>query len=214
MKSVDMDSLDSMGMQMITLKLKSSKISPSKAKPVNDFGIPPVKKANDSAIDTKFRLIHVITGCALFSHKVKLPDWAFEQQEVTCARGGTIPNSIWYIESNSHPTMPPEAEKVNYRIPGFLAKFWELNKVMWKTNAGLVESHAWDSRPESWPWLRRGINFWGKDHRQVYLIGNPVVWWSATFAVAVYLLVKGFSILRWQRGFKDYNNRTFWIGWR
>jgi dolichyl-phosphate-mannose-protein mannosyltransferase len=29
---------------------------------------------------------------------------------------------------------------------------------MWKTNAGLTESHAWDSRPSSWPVLRRGIN--------------------------------------------------------
>jgi hypothetical protein len=79
---------------------------------------------------------------------------------VTCARGGTLPNSIWYIEQNTHPRFPADAEKVNYRIPGFLARFWELNKVMWRTNAGLVESHAWDSRPGDWPWLRRGINFW------------------------------------------------------
>ena len=46
------------------------------------------------------------------------------------------------------------------------------------------------------------------DHRQVYLIGNPAVWWTSTFAIAVYLVIKGFSILRWQRGYKDYNNRT------
>ena len=29
-----------------------------------------------------FRLRHVMTGCYLFSHKVKLPEWGFEQQEV------------------------------------------------------------------------------------------------------------------------------------
>ena len=80
---------------------------------------------------------------------------------------------------------------------------------MWRTNAGLVESHAWDSRPLDWPWLRRGINFWGKDHRQVYLIGNPIVWWTSTLALVIYAAVKGFSILRWQRGYKDYSNRTF-----
>lgn len=56
--------------------------------------------------------------------------------------------------------MPPDAEKANYRIPGFFGKFWELNRVMWETNAGLIASHAWDSRPSEWPWLRRGINFW------------------------------------------------------
>ena len=89
---------------------------------------------------------------------------------------------------------------------------------MWRTNAGLVESHAWDSRPGDWPWLRRGINFWfglyrqrsltdrGKDHRQVYLIGNPAIWWTTTIAIASYLVIKGLSVLRWQRGYKDYTN--------
>lgn len=160
-------------------------------------------------IETKFRLVHVMTGCVLFSHKVKLPDWASEQQEVTCARGGSLPNSVWYIESNEHPMLGPDAEKVNYVRPGFLGKFWELQKVMWKTNAGLVESHAWDSRPESWPILRRGINFWGKDHRQIYLIGNPVVWWTATAAIVIYVLFKGIAVLRWQRSYNDYSNTIF-----
>ncbi|MCJ1395362.1 hypothetical protein MMC18_008246 [Xylographa bjoerkii] len=160
-------------------------------------------------IQTKFKLVHLMTGCSLFSHKVKLPDWAFEQQEVTCAKQGTLPNSIWYVEQNEHPMLGAEAEKVNYRNPGFLGKFWELQKVMWTTNAGLVESHAWDSRPPSWPTLRRGINFWGKDHRQIYLIGNPVIWWSSTLAIAIYVAFKGLSILRWQRGYKDYENISF-----
>jgi dolichyl-phosphate-mannose-protein mannosyltransferase len=160
-------------------------------------------------IQTKFKLIHVMSGCVLFSHKVKLPDWGFEQQEVTCASGATQPNSIWYIESNEHPKLGPDAEKVNYRKPGFLAKFWELQKVMWFTNAGLVESHAWDSRPPSWPILRRGINFWGKNSRQIYLIGNPIIWWTSTAAIALYLAVKGIAVLRWQRNCGDYKNVTF-----
>ncbi|KAK3371984.1 glycosyltransferase family 39 protein [Podospora didyma] len=160
-------------------------------------------------IDTKFRLVHLMTGCVLFSHKVKLPDWASEQQEVTCARGGTLPNSLWYIESNEHPQLGEDADKVNYANPGFFGKFWELQKVMWKTNAGLVESHAWDSRPPSWPILRRGINFWGKDHRQIYLMGNPIVWWSATAAVVLYVLFKGLAVLRWQRSCNDYASPVF-----
>jgi dolichyl-phosphate-mannose-protein mannosyltransferase len=160
-------------------------------------------------IQTKFRLVHVMTGCVLFSHKVKLPDWASEQQEVTCARGATLPNSLWYIESNEHPLLGDGVEKVNYANPGFLGKFLELQKVMWKTNAGLVESHTWDSRPPSWPILRRGINFWGKDHRQIYLLGNPLIWWTSTVAVAVYVLFKGIAVLRWQRSCGDYQNTTF-----
>ncbi|OJJ43433.1 hypothetical protein ASPZODRAFT_136291 [Penicilliopsis zonata CBS 506.65] len=181
------------------------------------FRVEIVKSLSDGAeakkrlrtIQTKFRLIHIMTGCVLFSHKVKLPDWAYEQQEVTCAKGGTLPNSIWYIESNTHPQLPEDTEKVNYRNPGFLGKFWELQKVMWVTNAGLVESHAWESRPPSWPLLLRGINFWGKEHRQVYLMGNPIVWWSSTAAIGIYVLFKGLSAIRWQRSCGDYSNVTF-----
>ncbi|KAK2804602.1 hypothetical protein FQN51_001803 [Onygenales sp. PD_10] len=160
-------------------------------------------------IESKFRLVHIMTGCVLFSHKVKLPEWGFEQQEVTCAKGGTLPNSVWYIEQNDHPMLGADAEKVNYRNPGFFGKFWELQKVMWRTNAGLVESHAWDSRPPSWPTLLRGINFWGRDHRQVYLLGNPLIWWSSTAAILVYIIFKGIAVIRWQRNCGDYNNVTF-----
>ncbi|EEP75638.1 hypothetical protein UREG_00484 [Uncinocarpus reesii 1704] len=160
-------------------------------------------------IETKFKLVHVMSGCVLFSHPVKLPDWGFEQQEVTCAKGGSLPNSIWYVEHNEHPMLGSDVEKVNYRRPGFFAKFWELQRVMWKTNAGLVESHAWDSRPNSWPLLLRGINFWGKNHRQVYLIGNPLIWWASTGAIVIYVAFKGLAVLRWQRGFGDYRNVNF-----
>lgn len=161
-------------------------------------------------IQTKFKLVHIMTGCVLFSHKVKLPDWGFEQQEVTCAKGGTLPNSVWYIESNEHPQLnDDEVEKVNYRKLGFFGKFWELQKVMWTTNAGLVESHAWDSRPPSWPVLRRGINFWGKDNRQIYLIGNPLIWWASTAAIALYIAAKGLAVLRWQRSCNDYSYIPF-----
>jgi dolichyl-phosphate-mannose-protein mannosyltransferase len=55
------------------------------------------------ALRTKFRLRHLYTGCYLFSHKVKLPDWGFEQQEVTCNKNPTKANSLWFIETNEHP---------------------------------------------------------------------------------------------------------------
>jgi dolichyl-phosphate-mannose-protein mannosyltransferase len=126
---------------------------------------------------TKFRLRHVLQGCYLFSHKVKLPEWGFEQQEVTCNKNAVRANSLWFVEtskhsactsptpssSSLHPTddllavVPEKAPKVNYKLPGFLAKFFELQQVMWTTNAGLTDRHTFDSRPHSWPRLRRGI---------------------------------------------------------
>jgi len=51
---------------------------------------------------TKFRLRHALTGCYLYSHKVKLPEWGYEQQEVTCNKNAPKPNSLWFVETNSH----------------------------------------------------------------------------------------------------------------
>ncbi|ORX40287.1 putative Dolichyl-phosphate-mannose--protein mannosyltransferase 2 [Kockovaella imperatae] len=152
---------------------------------------------------SEFRLRHALSGCYLFSHKVKLPDWGFEQQEVTCNKNPTWENSLWYIETNTHPQLAFDAEKVNYQRPSFFEKFFELQAVMWRTNAGLTDRHAYDSRPQHWPWLRRGINFWVHDHRQVYLVGNPVVWWTSTLAIALYVGVRGLLILRAKRGYRD-----------
>ncbi|KDQ14229.1 glycosyltransferase family 39 protein [Botryobasidium botryosum FD-172 SS1] len=166
----------------------------------------PESKKRLRTLRTYFRLRHPLTGCYLFSHKVKLPEWGFEQQEVTCNKNAVKPNSLWVIETNSHPNLPPDAEKVNYRIPGFLAKFLELQRVMWDTNAGLTDRHVYDSRPLSWPFLKRGINFWVKDHRQIYLLGNPFIWWSGTAAVLAYAAVRGFLVIRAQRGYKDFLN--------
>ncbi|KAF7291832.1 Glycosyltransferase family 39 protein [Mycena chlorophos] len=155
---------------------------------------------------TKFRLRHALTGCYLFSHKIKLPEWGFEQQEVTCNTNAVMANSLWYIETATHTHLQEDAPKVNYKLPGFFGKFLELQQVMWTTNAGLTDRHTFDSRPDSWPRLRRGINFWVKDHRQVYLIGNGLIWWLSTFSVFSYITVRGFLILRAKRGFRDFDN--------
>ncbi|KAF7965771.1 hypothetical protein HWV62_41964 [Athelia sp. TMB] len=155
---------------------------------------------------TQFKLRHALTGCYLFSHKVKLPDWGWEQQEVTCNKNAVKANSLWFVETSAHDLFPEDAPRVNYNIPGFFAKFWELQQVMWTTNAGLTDRHTYDSRPDSWPRLRRGINFWVKDHRQIYLIGNPWIWYLSSIAVFGYIAIRGFLILRAKRGFRDFEN--------
>ncbi|KAF5103887.1 hypothetical protein D0Z03_000016 [Geotrichum reessii] len=161
-------------------------------------------------IDTKFRLVHQLTGCVLFSHDVKLPKWGFEQQEVVCVRGPSFENTLWMVEQHSHPQLVgDDVEQTSYRTPSFLSKFIELNKVMWKVNAGLTDTHTWQSRPESWPLLLRGINFWVKDHRQVYLIGNGVTWWTMTAFIGVFGLFKLFQLLRWQRRYPNYTGAEF-----
>lgn len=179
---------------------------------------------------SKFKFVHANMNCDLFSHAVKLPKWGFEQQEVTCMRSAVQAKTIWMIESNEHESCksispfntsclyslciviaelriclldPEDAPKVNYKKPGFLGKFIELNKVMWSTNAGLVESHPYDSRPSSWPLLRRGISFWGKDQKHIYLIGNWFTWGFSTASIVLYAAIRGLLLVRDKRGFKD-----------
>ncbi|KAG0702957.1 MIR motif-containing protein [Suillus ampliporus] len=41
-----------------------------------------------------FKLRHLNTGCYLFSHKVKLPKWGFNQQEVTYNKNAVKANLL------------------------------------------------------------------------------------------------------------------------
>lgn len=162
------------------------------------------------ALRTVFRLRHANLGCYLYSHAVSLPEWGFGQQEVTCNGAPTLPNSLWYIETNTHPQLEQNAQAptVNYVLPGFWSKFFELNRVMWTVNQRLTEHHVYESRPRTWPFLRRGINFWTKHHRQVYLFGNLFTWLLGTASVLGYAAVRLLLVLRAQRGYKDFGHTT------
>lgn len=165
-------------------------------------------KKRPITLRTIFRLRHAMLHCYLYSHDVRLPNWAFDQQEVTCNNQPPMENSLWYFETSEHPLQTDKSPKVNYKRPGFLSKFLELNKVMWKMNRGITAHHSYESRPTQWPWMRRGINFWTKNHRQVYLIGNPVVWWSVLASVLLYGGFRALLILRAQRGYTDFTHTT------
>ncbi|KAJ3403483.1 hypothetical protein HDU80_004092 [Chytriomyces hyalinus] len=139
------------------------------------------------AINTKIRFIHVNNRrCGLFSHDTKLPKWGFEQQEVTCAENNRRTGCVWLIEQNDNKLLPPDSKKVNFKKPGFWRKFIELHGTMWSVNQGLTGKHPYESRPISWPVLDRGILFWTEKNggpRQIYLLGNPVVWWLSSLSV-------------------------------
>eukprot|EP00833_Pecoramyces_ruminatium_P005542 jgi/Orpsp1_1/1179574/evm.model.c7180000069913.1 len=142
------------------------------------------------AINSRFRLIHVNNKCSLFSHSVKLPDWGFSQQEVTCGKGALKKNTIWVIENSKNPLLGPGAKMVSYKKPGFFKKLIELNVVMWNVNKGLTSSHPYESHPSSWLFLRRGISFWTgkKDYvGRIYLTGNPVSWYLGAVSVLFYI---------------------------
>jgi len=150
------------------------------------------------AINSRFRLIHVNNKCSLFSHTVKLPEWAFSQQEVTCGKGALKKNTIWVIESSQSNLLAKNAKKITYKKPGFIGKFIELNTVMWNVNKGLTSSHPYESHPSSWLFLRRGISFWTgkKDYvGRIYLTGNPISWYLGSCAVIFYIIYFSLSLV-------------------
>ncbi|OMH80755.1 Dolichyl-phosphate-mannose-protein mannosyltransferase 1 [Zancudomyces culisetae] len=155
------------------------------------------------SIHSKFRLIHRNQRCALYSNRVKLPKWAFEQTEVTCMKNAKVPRTLWRIESASHPSMPQDAPIAKYETPGFLAKLIEAHKVMLRVNNGLTSSHFYESRPHTWPWMRRGIGYWSTKTNAVYLLGNPIVWLLSLASVALFAVVQAVLALRDKRGYRD-----------
>lgn len=190
---------------------------------VKDKSVAGVAQERLRAIDTVFRLRHAMTGCYLWSHESQLPKWGFEQQEVTCATQGIKPLSLWYIEDNSNIYLPPDAEKVGYRHLSFLQKFVELHKKMWKINSGLTAKHSFESRPFDWLLLNRGISYWAQAPHQIYLLGNPIVWWSASFLFVAYAIYAVIMILKYHLGYSiavdehvfnfNYNVFIFLLGW-
>lgn len=108
-------------------------------------------------LKTHFRLRHALTGCHLFSHKVKLPDWAYEQQEVTCNKNAVMANSLWYIETSDHPnceqlSSPDLIERSSSlrtsprgRAKGELQKAWFLRQVP-RIAASHVDHERWSYR--------------------------------------------------------------------
>jgi len=152
------------------------------------------------SIGTVFQLFHKGTKCTLFGHRVKLPkDWGFGQLEVTCIESPVLKNSLWYIEENTHPlfnqTYPA---KVKVEPLGFFGKFLELHQKMWKTNAGLTASHKYSSRPEDWPVLDRGVNYFNRSGRTIYLLGNLPIYWGIVFTIGVFVVFKLVQLWKWK----------------
>ncbi|PVU94435.1 hypothetical protein BB561_002535 [Smittium simulii] len=156
------------------------------------------------SVHTKFRLIHTNQKCALFSNRVKLPSWAFGQIETVCMKNAKYPKSIWRIVDSTHEKMDTKTAPVTHlKKLSFIEKFLESHEVMFRVNNGLVSSHPYDSRPGKWPLLSRGIGYWSKESKRIYLLGNPILWWLSFASVVTFAIVWIVILLRDKRGYKD-----------
>lgn len=158
-------------------------------------------KKSVNAITSRIRLRHVVRDCYLLTHQKKLPPWAFGQQEVTCAKGAKIENTLWYVETNYHPKHPSDAPFVSYTQPMFSEKIDEYKEVMKKAKESVEEENTAYSLPY-WllPFSKQVITVHRNHHRQLLLMGNFVVWYSSSISMIFYILFKLYSVIAIQRG--------------
>ncbi|KAJ1919700.1 Dolichyl-phosphate-mannose--protein mannosyltransferase 1 [Mycoemilia scoparia] len=139
------------------------------------------KKKSLKAIETKFRLRHVVTGCHVFNSQKALPKWGFGQTAPICMFNPKPKKSTWYIEEATHPR--EHTERIGYQKPGLWRRFVEYNKNMVNLHMENIGNHRFASRPAAWPLLKGGIGYWGKKGHVVYLLGNPTLWWGSAASI-------------------------------
>ncbi|KAG0044464.1 hypothetical protein BGZ83_010316 [Gryganskiella cystojenkinii] len=149
-----------------------------------------------------FRLWNEKQKCYLQSSKVFRAPYS-TYQEVGCIQDGKQKaNTIFIVDQNVNPHLPESTVSLSYTPLTFFQKFKELNRVMWWTHHDLSapvhgDDHADqgsqhrsdESRPWTWPLMRKGMNYYSskETNHYVYFMGNPLLWWTSTGAVVLYI---------------------------
>uniref|UniRef100_A0A8D3D3D7 Protein O-mannosyl-transferase 2 n=1 Tax=Scophthalmus maximus TaxID=52904 RepID=A0A8D3D3D7_SCOMX len=152
---------------------------------------------------SKVRFLHRATGCVLYSSGKTLPKWGWEQVEVTCSPYlKETPSSQWNIEDHINPKLPNISLSV--LKPHFLEILLESHIVMIRGNSGLKpKDNEMNSKPWHWPLNYQGLRFSGVNETEyrVYLLGNPVLWWTNLACLGLYLIMVAVASIALQRGF-------------
>jgi dolichyl-phosphate-mannose-protein mannosyltransferase len=164
-------------------------------------------------INSQVRLIHVNTSAALRYTGKSYPEWGFHQAEVVTDRNIHQADSVWNVEEHRYTTNDKDKDTIvnelnsHELIPesktmlSFWQKFFELQIKMLSTNQENVKNHNFASDPLEWPFLTRGIAYYiAKDsNNQVHLMGNIVLWYTASVCGVLYAALLVFYLLRRRR---------------
>ncbi|XP_070581898.1 protein O-mannosyl-transferase 1-like isoform X2 [Ptychodera flava] len=160
------------------------------------------------SIQSQVRLIHVNTSQALMITGQQLPEWGFHQFEVATDRSLTQDSTIWNVEEHKYTRLPDQTE-VEFLIDSepstakltFWEKFWELQWKMLTAMSEVTQEHRYSSEPIEWPLMARGIAYWMDydTNAQIHFLGNPVIWWTATAAILIYVTFTVVVAIRWRR---------------
>ncbi|XP_034244054.1 protein O-mannosyltransferase 1 [Thrips palmi] len=168
------------------------------------------------AIRSMVRLVHVNTSQALKFSGRQLPDWGFHQHEVVTDKHLVQDDTVWNVEEHRYTKAEDQKERERELVNAemipmsatkltFWDKFLELQYKMLFSNTESVQNHMYSSDPLEWPLLTRGVAYWvSRDsNAQVHLLGNIIVWWSASMGVVVYSMLLVWYTLRRRRACYD-----------
>nr|NP_524025.2 rotated abdomen [Drosophila melanogaster]Q9VTK2.2 RecName: Full=Protein O-mannosyltransferase 1; AltName: Full=Dolichyl-phosphate-mannose--protein mannosyltransferase 1; Short=dPOMT1; AltName: Full=Protein rotated abdomen [Drosophila melanogaster]AAF50046.2 rotated abdomen [Drosophila melanogaster] len=164
------------------------------------------------AIKSEVRLVHVSTEASLKFSGRQLPEWGFNQHEVVADREKAIhEDAIWNVEEHRYTQTEDHRERERQMLTAemiptkrtrisFWAKLLELqSKMLFQTKS--VPNHMYSSMPHEWPLMDKGIAYWldSQSSAQIYLLGNILLWYTATMGILVYAGLLAFYAMRRQR---------------
>ncbi|XP_016046867.1 protein O-mannosyl-transferase 1 isoform X2 [Erinaceus europaeus] len=174
---------------------------------------------------SEVRLVHVNTSAILKLSGAHLPDWGFRQLEVVGEKPlrGYHESMVWNVEEHRYGQSQEQKEReLELHTPtqidisrnlSFMARFSELQWRMLTVKAEDSE-HKYSSTPLDWVTLDTNIAYWlhPKTSAQIHLLGNLVIWASASLATLVYTLLFFWYLLRRRRNIHDLPDDA-WLRW-
>ncbi|MEI7426050.1 MAG: phospholipid carrier-dependent glycosyltransferase [Candidatus Moraniibacteriota bacterium] len=132
-----------------------------------------LKKTNFSLLILSFLIIPLLTYFSIFAIHFSLLSKAGQGDA--------------FMSKEFQHTLENNTLKENKEIKdkNTIHKFIELNLEMYRANKNLTSTHPYSSQWFSWPIMQRPIYYWNNINARIYLIGNPIIWWSAFLAVII-----------------------------
>ncbi|XP_054996247.1 protein O-mannosyl-transferase 1 isoform X4 [Sorex araneus] len=174
---------------------------------------------------SEVRLVHVNTSAVLKLSGANLPDWGFRQLEVVGEKlqRAFHESMVWTVEEHRYGQSQEQREReLELHTPtqtdisrnlSFMARFSELQWRMLTVRSDDSE-HKYSSTPLDWVTLDTNIAYWvhPKSSAQIHLLGNIVIWASASLATLVYALLFCWYLLRRRRHIHDLSEDA-WLQW-
>ncbi|KAI5969461.1 PMT4 [Candida margitis] len=154
---------------------------------------------------TSLRVLHMDTVVAMWTHDDELlPEWGFNQQEVSGNKNIKSKENVWTFDSiTSLAESDPRSKYVPKKIKSipFLKKWWELQGLMFHHNNQLSSTHPFASQPDSWPLALSGVSFFNDNDtkKQIFFVGNVIGFWLEVCLLSIYvgiILADQFTIRR------------------